>query len=118
MSRSWPTASMQRDKRSRHIVPGSVGVVRRVGTLVTLHATWAIAAGAAALVIGYVAASLIASLVPMPRRQVMAGGVTALAIAAGWAAPTIVGRMARRSRLSTSERRASDRRRPSGVNMD
>jgi hypothetical protein len=68
---------------------------RRAGALISLHIGWAVVASVAVLIIAYGAASLVSTLLPVPRRTFMAGGIVALGLSAGWAGPTLVGRVAR-----------------------
>lgn len=78
-------------------VPGNP--LLRAGMLMSLYLLWAAVAGIVAIILGYGIASLIASVVPVPRRYLAAGGITTLALAAAWLGPSAVERLAASHRL-------------------
>jgi hypothetical protein len=102
-----PTGLLAGAVRGRWFEPRAA---RRWGAVASLHVGWAVVAGAAVLLIGYGAAAVLATLLPVPRRTLAAGGIVVLALSAGWMGPTVVGRVARRCLPgSAGRRRTADR---------
>lgn len=81
--------------------------VFRAGMLVCLHLLWAAVAGIVTMVLGWSIASLIAGVVPAPRRYLVAGGITTLALAAAWLGPSVVERVAASHRLMRASHQAA-----------
>jgi hypothetical protein len=94
------------DPRTTPVLSGGTG---RIGTALMLHLTWSVVAGFLALVIGWALASLVAGVVPVPRRYVVTGIMTTLAVAAGWATPMVLGRMSAHHRAGSILRMGLDR---------